>query len=102
MTQQLDFTFGAWSKVGVAALRACHDVPISIPEKDGLTQTRPCGNQGLSGLGGRHSAVESGNLRWAQQRQAVGGCFEVIPQNDMAGGKVCGQRGAARSPPAGL
>src|SRR5258708_323920 len=98
MTQQLDFTFGAWSKVGVAALRACHDVPISIREKDGLAQPCPCGKQGMSGLGGRHSAVESGNLRWAQQRQAVGGCFEVIQQNDVAGGKLRGQGGSVHSP----
>src|SRR3981189_3225813 len=32
VTQQLDFTLGAWREVGVASLRACHDVAISIPK----------------------------------------------------------------------
>src|SRR5579862_207170 len=77
---QVGVLIGVRSKIGVAGLCGHGQVLRAVPEKYGLSQSRPCGDHGPMSLLGRYTRVNSFEVDRLHHAYTVSRRFQIVQQ----------------------
>ena len=66
----------------MSAFTGHHAIPIAIPEKDGLPEASPSGQQGARRSLHRSAGIQHHEIFWGKMLQAVTSRTEIVHQRD--------------------
>src|SRR5690348_18503863 len=98
VAKQLDLSFGSGSEIGVAAFTRSDDVAVAVPGENCLSQASAGGDERAGAVRGGRTFIQSTEVFGGQAWQGVAGGFQIIQEDDMAGGSVGVDRGGVNAP----